>query len=89
MTPEYKKIPIDNILYSCGTRQERSTEDFLGIHVVTYVLSGEMQLTLSGGTRHLKSLLCLTGAIFHTAGTYDAADDGTENEGSNCTGAGH
>lgn len=55
MTPEYKKIPIDNILYSCGTRQERSTEDFLGIHVVTYVLSGEMQLTLSGGTRHLKT----------------------------------
>lgn len=55
MTQDYKRIPIDNILYACGTREQRSAENFLGIHVITYVLSGEMQLTLQEGTWSLKA----------------------------------
>jgi len=55
MTKAYQTVTMDNILYSCAYQEQRSTEQFLGIHAVSYILSGELQLTIAEGTRVLKA----------------------------------
>ncbi|MFC0776303.1 helix-turn-helix domain-containing protein [Terrimonas alba] len=55
MQKGYQSIPIDNILYSCGSKMQRQTEQFVDVHVLGYVLSGELHFTTSEGTRIAKA----------------------------------
>jgi AraC family transcriptional regulator, exoenzyme S synthesis regulatory protein ExsA len=55
MQKEYQSIQAENILYSCGSKVYRHTEQFADVHGLVCVLSGELLLTTSKGTRAIKS----------------------------------
>lgn len=55
MEKGYQIIPIDNILYSCGSKIQRSAEHFLDAHALGYVLSGELHFTTPEGTKVAKA----------------------------------
>ncbi len=55
-----KTIPIDNILYSCNSKVQRSEEQFVEDHALLYVLSGEINLITADGSRAIKAgTMCL------------------------------
>jgi len=49
MIKTYQSIPIDNLLYSCTSEVQRSTEKFLGIHAISCILEGELHITTTKG----------------------------------------
>ncbi len=55
MKQDYSTTSIDNLLYACALKTQRSMEHFVESHVLGYLLSGEMQFTTVAGTRTLKA----------------------------------
>ncbi|MEI6950743.1 AraC family transcriptional regulator [Paraflavisolibacter sp. H34] len=51
MEQSYQRISVDNILYACGSSRQRSSEQFVQVHALVYVLSGEIHFTTAAGTK--------------------------------------
>ncbi|WP_299820149.1 AraC family transcriptional regulator [uncultured Pontibacter sp.] len=45
MEKGYQIISVNNILYSCGSKAQRNGEQFIDVHVLGFVLTGELHLT--------------------------------------------
>lgn len=55
MESGYQSTSIENMLYSCSSTLQRVTEQFIEVHALGYVLSGELHFTTTEGTKILKA----------------------------------
>jgi AraC-like DNA-binding protein len=55
MKKSNQNTPETNILYSCVSKKERSTEHFIEVHAVGYVVAGELHFVTKDGKQEVKT----------------------------------
>jgi AraC-like DNA-binding protein len=55
MESGYQSTSFENMLYSCSSTLQRATEQFIEVHALAHVLSGELHFTTIKGTKILKA----------------------------------